>query len=293
MVQSKTFGSRLFTVANYCLLALLAIISILPILHLLAVSFSDRAATAGGFVTFWPVGFTTISYQKVFTGSAFLTALLISLERTVLGTALMMLVTVLTAYPLSRPAHQFKGRAIFMWLLVVALLFSGGLIPLFLVVRDLKMLNTIWALIIPVALPIWNIILLMNFFRDIPEELEEAAILDGATHWQILWHIFLPLSLAPLATLSLFSAVFHWNAWFDGLIYMTRTEYYPLQTFLRTIIIELDMSKIMNDPSDFAQFSDRSLRAAAIFVTMLPILCVYPFLQRYFVVGIRLGAVKG
>jgi putative aldouronate transport system permease protein len=293
MVESRGVATRLLASLNYVLLALLAIFCLLPMVHLLAVSVSDRAATAGGFVTFWPIHFTLTSYAKVFEAGAFLNSLVISVERTLLGTAVNMAITVLTAYPLSKTAAEFKGRNVLMWVILFAMLFSGGLIPWFLVIRQLGLLNSLWALILPGALPIWNVLLLMNFFRGIPRELDEAAIIDGAGHWTILWHVYLPLSTAALATLTLFAAVTHWNAWFDGLVLMTDTSKYPLQTFLRSIVISTDLSQILRDPADFYAFSDRSVKAAQIFVTTLPILALYPFLQRYFIAGIRLGAVKG
>src|SRR5579883_1175941 len=293
MVESKSWGSRVFDVLNYALLALIALLCVLPIIHLAALSLSDRAASDGGFVTLWPLGLTTISYEKVLEAGAFFRAFFISVDRTVLGTAINMLLTVLTAYPLSRSSHEFKGRNVFMWIMLFAMLFYGGLIPWFLVIRSLGMLDTLWALVIPPALPIWNVIILMNFFSAIPRELEEAAVIDGANHWQVLYHVYLPLSGAALATLTLFAAVTHWNAWFDGLVLMTHASNYPLQTFLRTVVVELDLTQVLRDPSDFALFSDRSIQAAQILVTTLPILVVYPFLQRYFIAGIKLGAVKG
>jgi putative aldouronate transport system permease protein len=204
-----------------------------------------------------------------------------------------MTLLVLSAYPLSKSTQEFKGRNIFMWIFLFAMLFSGGLIPTFLVVRGLGLMDKIWALILPGALQIWSLFLMMNFFREVPKEMEEAAVIDGANHFQILWNVFLPISLPALATLTLFAAVGHWNAWFDGAIYMTRAENYPLQTFLRTVVVQLDMSRLGIDPFALAQLSNRSLKSAQIFVTILPILVVYPLLQRYFITGLKLGAVKG
>lgn len=293
MIEEKGWGSRLFDVFNHVSLLALGCLCVLPLLHILALSFSDRSASMGGFVTFWPIRFTTVNYQKVLAAPPFYKAFVVSIQRTTLGTALNILLTILTAYPLSKTAHQFKGRNVFMWIVVFAMLFGGGLIPWFLVIRGLGMLNTLWALIIPGALPIWNVILMMNFFRDVPIELEEAAVIDGASHWRILYNVHLPLSLPALATLTLFSAVGHWNAWFDGAVLMTHADKYPLQTFLRTIVIQLDLTRLLVDPDDLVFLSDRSLRAAQIFVTTVPILVVYPFLQRYFIAGIKLGAIKG
>lgn len=293
MIESKTWSSRLFDILNYALLALVAALCFFPMIHLVALSLSDRAASDGGFVTLWPLGLTTVSYDKVLAAGAFFRAFFISIDRTVLGTTINMLLTILTAYPLSRTSAEFKGRNIFMWFILFAMLFYGGLIPWFLVIRSLGMLDTLWALVIPSALPIWNVIILMNFFRAIPRELEEAAVIDGANHWQVLYHVYLPLSGAALATLTLFAAVFHWNAWFDGLVLMTHSSNYPLQTFLYTVVVNLDLTQVLRDPSDFQLFSDQSIRAAQVVVTTLPILVIYPFLQRYFIAGIKLGAVKG
>lgn len=180
-----------------------------------------------------------------------------------------------------------------MWIFLGALLFNGGLIPWFLVIRNLGLINTLWALVLPGALPIWNVILLTNFFRGIPKDLEEAAIIDGASYWRTLWHIYLPLSLPALATLTLFAAVFHWNSWFDGMILITRNSQYPIMTFLRTVVVDMNLQVLSVNQEDIYNLSDRSIRAANILVATVPILLVYPFLQRYFIHGIRLGAVKG
>jgi putative aldouronate transport system permease protein len=293
MIESKSWQSRLFNVANVAILAAIAAAAALPMIHLLAVSLSDRAATQGGRVTLWPIGFTLTSYQKVMESGAFLDSLWVSVQRTVLGTAVMMLLTVITAYPLSKSTRELKGRNIIMWLFVFALLFNGGIIPLFLVIRNLNLLDSLWALILPMALPVWNVILMMNFFRGIPKELEEAALLDGASHWEILRRIYLPLSLPALATLTLFCAVAHWNSWFDGMIYINSPEKQPLQTFLRSVVVNQDLTRVLRDSSSMAQYSNRSLTAAQIYVATVPILVVYPFLQRYFISGIKLGALKG
>jgi len=283
----------MFDGVNYVILTLIAFLCLVPIIHVLAVSLSSRAPAMGGFVTFWPIGFTWENYIKVVESVAFYRAFLVSVERTLLGTLINLLIIVLTAYPFSRSPHEFKGRTFLLYVFMFAMLFNGGLIPTFLNVRNLGLIDTLWALVLPGAVQIWSIFLLMNFFRGIPKEIEESAIIDGASHWQLLYHIYLPLSTPVLATLCLFAAVGHWNAWFDGVIYMTKMDNVPLQTFLRTIVIQLDMTRMNLDPKDLVLVSNRSVRAAQIFVTMLPILVVYPFLQRYFVTGIRLGAVKG
>jgi putative aldouronate transport system permease protein len=293
MIQEKSFWNRLFDVFNYAFILCVALLALLPMVHVLSVSISSPSAATGGFVTFWPIGFSLNAYDAIFKTQSVYRAFMISVERTVLGTALSMFLTVLTAYPLSKTPYEFKGRNILIWVFIFTMLFNGGMIPHFMVIRNLGLLNTIWALILPGAISVWNIILMINFFKEIPKELEEAAILDGASHWQVLWRVYLPLSLPVLATLSLFTAVWHWNSWFDGMIYMTSNINYPLQTYLRTVVIDMSSATVNVNATDIQLLSNRSLRAAMILVTTLPILVVYPFLQRYFVTGIKLGAVKG
>lgn len=293
MVEHRGIASWAFDVVIHVLLVILALSCVLPLVHLLALSLSDRAAATGGLVFLWPVRFTTISYKKVLEAGAFLSAFRVSVIRTVFGTTLQMALVIMTGFTLSKSPEELPGRNIIMGVIVFAYLFNGGLIPWFLVIRQLGMLNTLWALIIPQALPLWSVILMMNFFRRVPKEIEEAAIIDGASYWQVLYNVFLPISVPALATLTLFGAVGHWNAWFDGMVLIADRAKIPLQTFLRTIVIRMDMNELMRKPEDFGLYSDRSLRAAQTLVTVVPILVVYPFLQRYFIHGITLGAVKG
>ncbi|MBK9207443.1 MAG: carbohydrate ABC transporter permease [Anaerolineales bacterium] len=292
MIQEKDWRNTLFDIFNYAFIAVLSFISLAPMLNLLAISLSDNSAVMGGYVTFWPINFTLENYFVIFKSSAIYRAFWISTERTVLGVVISQFLTIITAYPLSKTARQFKGRNFFMWILVFTMLFDGGLIPFFMVIRNLGLINTIWALIVP-GVSVWSVILLLNFFKEIPQELEEAALLDGATHWQILWKIYVPLSIPALATLTLFAAVWHWNAWFDGMIFMTDPNNYPLQTYLRTVVVDLNSSNLNMDLTKIDMLSQRSLRGAMIFVTTIPIMVLYPFLQRYFVTGIKLGSVKG
>lgn len=293
MIREHSLASRLFDIANYLFLLLFGLLCLLPLIHVVAVSFSHRAASMGGFVTLWPIGFTAQNYQEILKAGPVYQAFLISVQRTVFGTLLNMALTVLAAYPLSKTSKELRGRDLFMWVLLFAMLFNGGLIPWFLVIRSLGLLNSLWALVLPGALPIWNVILLMNFFREIPKELEEAAIIDGASYWRTLWHIYLPLSVPALATLTLFAAVFHWNAWFDGMILIMENAKYPIMTFLRTVVVDMNLQVLSINIEDIYNLSDRSVRAANIVIATIPILLVYPFLQRYFIHGIRLGAVKG
>lgn len=292
MIREKDWRNTLFDIFNYAFIAALSFISLAPMLNLLAISLSDNSAVMGGYVTFWPINLTLENYFVIFKSPAIYRAFWISTERTVLGIVISQFLTIITAYPLSKTARQFKGRNFFMWILVFTMLFDGGLIPFFMVIRNLGLINTIWALIVP-GVSAWSVILLLNFFKEIPQELEEAALLDGATHWQILWKIYVPLSVPALATLTLFAAVWHWNAWFDGMIFMTDPNNYPLQTYLRTVVVDLNSSNLNMDLTKIDMLSQRSLRGAMIFVTTIPIMVLYPFLQRYFVTGIKLGSVKG
>jgi putative aldouronate transport system permease protein len=281
-----------FSVFNHLFLIALSLLCILPLMHVLAVSFSGKSAATANIVNLWPVDFTLESYEKTINNPAFVRALFYSVYRTVLGTALGMAVIVFAGYALSKRNAAFRSRNAYMWFFVFTMLFSGGLVPGYILVTELHLINTIWALILPSALSVYNMILLMNFFRTIPAELEEAALIDGAGLFRILFNIHLPVSMPALATITLFTLVGHWNSWFDGLIYMMDTKKYPLATFLQTVVVQQDFSKMSLNPQDMENLSQRTVKAAQIFIGALPILLVYPFLQKYFVKGIVLGAVK-
>lgn len=295
MVNSKIYKLPFFeNLLNLTLLTLLAILCLFPILHILALSFSSATAAASGRVTIWPVDFTVQSYQFVLDNAAFGKSFLISLQRILVGTPVNMLLTILVAYPLSRTREQFRSRDFFVWFFLITVLFSGGLIPWYMVIRQTGLIDKFWALIIPGALPVFNVILVANSFRTVPKELEEAAAMDGAGHWTILFRVLLPLSLPVLATVTLFVAVSHWNAWFDGLILMNSPDKYPLQSYLQTVIVNPDPRMLTErDLALLKIISNRTTRAAQIFIAMVPILVMYPFLQRYFTSGIKLGSVKG
>lgn len=284
---------RAFVVFNYTFLILLALLSVLPLVQLLAVSFSTSAAADAGLVTLWPVGLTGAAYQYALSSPQFLTSLGVSLKRVVLGTAVNMVLTTLIAYALSKEPAAFRWRTVYVWFFVLTMLFQGGLIPLYMVVRGTGLLDTLWALILPRAVLVFNVVLLLNFFRGLPKELEEAALVDGAGHWTVLWRIYLPLSTPALATVGLLTMVMHWNAWFDGIVFMNSPSNYPLQSYLQTVIVERAVVVFAGpDLELLRQVSNRTFQAAQIFLAALPILAVYPLLQRYFVKGIVLGSVK-
>lgn len=286
-----TNGYRAFSVTNAVFLSLVAIACVLPMIHVLAVSFSSAGPASANLVGIWPMDFTAENYRISLQNPQFMRSMFWSFYRLVLGTVIHMTLICLTAYPLAKADSAFKGRTFYAWLFVFTMLFSGGLIPQYLVVRNLGLMNTIGALVLPRALGVWSMILLINFFRTVPKDLEDAAVIDGAGHLRILAHVFLPISKPAIATLALFHMVFQWNSWFDGLIFM-EIRRYPLATFLQTVVVGgaemLDMSE-----DHLALLSERSLVSAQIFIAALPILMVYPFLQRYFVKGIVLGSVKG
>ncbi|MCM3700866.1 carbohydrate ABC transporter permease [Paenibacillus macerans] len=288
----KTLSYRVFNVFNHVFLALLSLLCTIPLIHVLAVSFSGKAAASANKVGLWPVDFTLDAYEKTLGNENFIQAFIISVERVVLGTSLSMLVIFLAAYALSKDEKVFRGRNLYSWFFVFTMLFSGGMVPMYILMQKIHLMNTIWALIIPGLVNVWNMILLLNFFRGVPKELEEASLIDGAGHLTTLFRIFLPLSMPAIATLSLFTLVGQWNDWFSGLLYISDYKKYPLATFLQTILVQQDMSKMNVDPKLLENISQRTVKAAQIFIGAVPVLLIYPFLQKYFVKGIVLGAVK-
>ncbi|RJE87447.1 carbohydrate ABC transporter permease [Paenibacillus sp. 1011MAR3C5] len=293
MITSRSPGRTIFVACNYTFLLFISVLCLLPIIHILALSFSSGNAAAAGQVTLWPVDFTTAAYENVFGKPEYLRAFWVSIQRVVLGTSISMVLMIITAYPLSKDNRQLRLRTLYAWVFVFTILFSGGLIPSYLTVKSLGLIDTMWALVLPTAIPVFNVILLLNFYRSLPKELEESARIDGASHFTTLWKIYVPLSLPALATTGLFTMVGHWNSWFDGMLYMNHTENYPLQTFLQTVIIKMDFRFIKAENVELLlKLSDRTSRAAQIFVAAFPILIVYPFLQRFFIKGIVMGSVK-
>lgn len=275
---------------------LAAFMCLFPMIHVLAVSFSSASAAGAGWVTLWPVDFTTLSYEHILRRDAFWQSMWISFQRIFLGGLINLVLTVLVAYPLSKESRTFRWRTVYAWFFFFTMLFGGGLIPWFINIRQLGLLGTIWALVLPSAVPVFSVVLLLNFFRQIPKGLEEAAFIDGASHWRILFQIFIPISTPAIATIVLFSLVGHWNSWFDGLILARHPADYPMQTFLQTIVIagaDLMLNLSASDAATLAIISDRTVIAAQIFIGALPIIVTYPFLQKYFAKGIVVGSVKG
>ena len=297
MKQYKTRANRIFNAVNITFLILVSATCLLPFIHLLAVSFSGSAAVNAGKVGLLPVDFTTSAYEFALRGGKFLRALLISVERVVLGVGLNLILMVLTAYPLSKSSKIVAGRNIYMTFFVITMLISGGMIPTYLVVTKLGLKDTIWSLILPGALPVYNMVILMNFMRGIPEEIEEAAVIDGATPFQILVRILLPVLKPALATVGLFCIVSHWNDWFSGMIYMNNPDNYPLQTYLQSLLQNFEQILQQQGAGDIqrllVQMNARTGRAAQLFLGALPVMMIYPFLQKYFTKGLVMGSVKG
>ena len=289
----KSTSYTIFTIFNYLFLGFLGIICILPLVHILAVSFSGSAPANANLVTFLPIDFTLDAWEKTLGNDRFLKSLWNGIFRTALGTFISLSCMVLAAYSLSKEDSEFKGRKFYVYFFIFIMLFNGGLIASYILIQNLNLINTIWALVLPTAINVFNLILLLNFFRTgVPKTLEEAAFMDGAGHFRILFSIYLPISLPAIATIGLFTMVGQWNSWFDGLIYLNDADKYPLSTFLQTVIVQEDLSQMNVDPSEMKNLSERTSKSAQIFIGALPILLVYPFLQKYFVKGIVLGSVK-
>lgn len=285
-----------FDVAIYILLAIFTLACLLPLLNTLAISFSDRTSAALGQVYILPKNFTTIAYEEMVKDTRYFTAFGVSLVRVVLGCTINVSVSILMAYPLSKSTKVFKARNVYMWLLVFCMMFNGGLIPNYLLIKRLGLMDTIWSLVLPGAVPVFSVVILMNFFKGIPSALEEAALVDGANPPYILFRIYVPLAKASIATIALFSVVGHWNSYFDGKIYINTAIKQPLQTYLQALSAELSMQEMANlQPEEIIrrlQLSDITFNSAKAMFSMIPILLIYPFLQKYFVTGMVMGSVK-
>lgn len=295
--MKKTRPQRIFGVTNYVLLAAVALLCLLPMINIVALSFSSRNMVNAGFVTLFPREFTTSSYKYMLQRSGLMTAAAVTVKRVLLGLGINLLTTVLVAYPLSKEKHIFKSRGFYIGFFLITMIFNGGMIPTYLVIREMRMLDTVWALILPNSVTMYYVLLMLNFFRGVPSSIEEAAVVDGAGTMQTLLRIYLPLSLPSLATITLFIIVGHWNEWFDGMLYNNRPLNYPLMTFLQYHVLNFKISdlrpeQLAANPA-LADLDGRAIKSAGIVICTLPVLIFYPFLQRYFVSGIVMGSVKG
>jgi putative aldouronate transport system permease protein len=291
--HDKGFWSIAFDLFNTILLVLVILITLYPLYYVAIVSLSDGNAVLRGEVSIFPVGFTLTPYKMVFRTNTVARGLLNSALYTTVGTAINLFMTALCAYPLARA--RFSGRTVFTVMVTITMFFSGGLIPLYLLILDLGIRNTIWALVLPSAISPWNMFIMRTYFQNIPEEIFDAAKIDGANDLQIMARMVVPLSIPIFATMLLFYAVGHWNEWFHALIFLDEKAKFPIQLILRSVVIQgqLEMGSYIMSPSEEFMVVEQSLKYATIIVATLPILAVYPFVQKYFVRGVMIGAIKG
>lgn len=291
----ETNLDRLFTVVNYVILSLFLITILYPLVYIASASISSSEAVISGRVWLWPIEPTWMGYEAVFKHKLIVSGFMNSFYYTVAGTLINVVMTILAAYPLSR--KDFYGKNTFMFLFVFTMMFTGGLIPSYLLVKDLGLLNTTWSMVLPGALGVWNMIITRTYFQTtIPDELLEASQLDGCNDFQFVWKIVLPLSGPIIAVITLFYAVGHWNSFFNALIYLKSQKLFPLQLVLRDILVQNDVD--MNMLVDVQEAAKREglrelLKYSLIIVATLPLMIVYPFVQKYFVKGIMIGSLKG
>lgn len=297
MVENRSFHSRVRIAVIYGIVILLGFMCLLPLLNILAISLSGSAAVSANRVGVLPVDFTLTAYNKILSDGQFWRSFMISVVRVALALALNLALTIPMAYAMTRSKKEFSARNIYMNLLIFAMLFNGGMIPTYILVRNLGLLNSIWSLVLPGALPIFNVIMLMNFFLGIPRSLEEAAFIDGATPFQVLIKIMVPCAKPSIATVSLFSIVGSWNDFFSGLIYMQKVENYPIMTYIQSL--NVDIQELLKGGAtssvleNVTELSNRNLNAAKIVVAVIPLLIIYPVLQKYLIGGMVMGSVKG
>lgn len=296
MKKKKISGEMVFQIADVCLMCFFMIVILIPVFTVMMTSFVSEAEIArrGTFIIV-PEEFDFSAYQMLFaSGKNILRAYKNTLFRVVVGTGLNLLFTISLAYGLSR--EGLKGKTVLTGFVFFTMLFSGGMIPTFILVKGLGLIDSRWSMVLPGLLNTWNLLIMRNFFYAIPKSLEEAAVIDGANDVQVLTRIVLPLSRASIATIGLFYAVSHWNAWFDAMLYINKTPLLPMQNILRNIITAAssigDLGAEAYNSLDVVPPS-QSIRAATIVITTLPILVIYPFVQKYFVKGVMVGSVKG
>lgn len=287
--MKETRGDKIFRIVIGIILLFVNVVMLYPFILVISLSISDPQAVLRGEVNFLPKGFSTLAYEKMMGTPNFITAYKNTIIYAVVGTVITILLTALTAFPLS--VAKFKSKKFLNIYYMITMFVYGGMIPTFLVIRYMHMIDTIWAMVLPGALSAYNIMIFRSFFQGIPDSLHESAYIDGANDWRVLFSIILPLSKPVIATIALFTAVGHWNAFFSALLYLNSPEKYPLQMILRNILTgaeQLDKESL----SEFKS-STESLKAASIIITTFPVICIYPFIQRYFVKGVMIGSVKG
>lgn len=292
---NESRSDKIFSFTNYFLVIVLTLLILYPLIFVLSASFSNPKEVLNGSVWLLPKGFNVDAYMKIFQNKDIINGFVNTLKYTVFGTAINLVMTIMAAYPLSR--KDFRGRNLIMGIFVFTIFFSGGLIPTYLLIKDLGMIDTFWVMVIPNAVAVWNIIIMRTFFQStIPFELQEAAMIDGCSNLQILWRIIIPLSLPVIAVMVLFYAVGHWNSYFQALIYLRDKELFPLQLVLREILIQSQVDDLMKGTAETQaqqQLLVEGLKYSILVVANLPMLVLYPFLQKYFMKGFVVGAIKG
>lgn len=286
-------GEKIFTVFNYLLFIFFGMVTLFPFLNIIAKSFSSESAVISGKVNLIPVEFQLGTYKYVLANGQFINSFKVSVFVTVLGTFLSLIMTVIAAYPLSKP--RLRGRKIFTIIYIFTMLFSGGLVPTYILMSNLRLVNKLPILILPSLISVYNLLIIKNYFESIPESLEESAKLDGATNTTILFRIILPLSLPVFATIALFYAVGYWNNYFTAMIYITNASLKPLQLYLKEMLYaasDVFLQLNMNNIDANMNATPEAIQSASIIVATVPIILVYPFLQKYFVKGVMVGSVK-
>lgn len=285
-------GERLFSAVNGGLMVLLIIVTLYPMLHVLFASLSDPVRLTSHVGLLWkPLGFSLAGYRLVLGNPNILIGYRNTLFYVLLGTSINLMLTTFGAFALSRRDLLLKKPLLIM--IVLTMYFSGGMIPRFLVVQNLDLLNTVWALLLPNAISTWNLVIMRTSFQGMPVELEESTRIDGANEIQYLFHILIPLSMPVIAVMVLFYGVAHWNAWFDAMIFINKRPLYPLQLFLREILLQDSLSDMSETQAIQDFFNQGLVKYCTVVVSTVPILCVYPFLQKFFVKGVMVGALKG
>ena len=282
-------GSKIFDVCNIIFLSLLALTTLYPFWDCLVVSFSSLKSYLSSGIHLWPSEWSLEGYQYMIANKELWVSYANSIFITIVGTVLNMLVTTMPAYVLSK--KDLKGQRFIMFFAVFTMMFTGGIIPTYIVVKDLHLMNSLWAMILPTAINTYNLIILRNFFLDLPVELEEAALLDGCTEVGVLFRIMLPISKPALTTVTLFYAVDHWNEFFSAIMYINDKATWPLQLFLRSMLFLNDAA--YNSGGESLFLLGQPMKMAAVMMAIIPIMCAYPFFQKYFTTGITAGAVKG
>lgn len=291
MKMKKPKGDIAIAAIAYIFMIAAAAVVLIPFLNIIAKCFSQDWAVVSGKVGIFPIGFQTGTIAYVFKQQRFLQAIGLSFLVTFLGTAAGIFLTGMTAYPLSK--KNMPGIKIILVIFVFTMLFNGGIIPTYLLMKQMKLLNTFWVLIIPLLMSVYNMLIIKNYYESIPESIEESAKIDGASNFRIFIKIIMPLSVPVYATIILFIAVSYWNDYFNPMMYITKSSLKPLQLYLRDIIAEASDSLDSNRDDSWMNISTEGMRSATILASIIPVLCVYPFVQKYFIKGIMIGSVKG